>query len=106
MKENLSMAQIDSDKAKVSTLNKSLQDKNKEIELLKKQLEECAREMDKSTAVINSLNKTFDESIILSLYFISNLFNFANQFLLKTQKSIQKAANTMQPSNTNKESFI
>ncbi len=41
-----------------------MQERDKQIELLKKQLEEFAREMDKSTSVINNLNKTFYESNI------------------------------------------
>lgn len=64
MKDMLSRAQIDSDKVKVSALTKAVQERDKQIELLKKQLEEFAREMDKSASVINSLNKTFAESNI------------------------------------------
>ena len=63
MRESLSRTQIDSDKASVSALTKALQDKDGQIEILKKQLEDYAREMDKSAAVINNLNKTFYESI-------------------------------------------
>ena len=62
LKEKLSRAQIDSDKVTVSALTRAVQEKDKSIELLKKQLEEFAREMDKSTAVINNLNRTFNES--------------------------------------------
>ena len=39
-----------------------MQNKDGQIEILKKQLEDYAREMDKSAAVINNLNKTFYES--------------------------------------------
>ena len=62
MKESLSRSQIDSDKATVSALTKTIQERDKQIEFLKKQGEEFAKEMDKSTAVINNLNKTFNES--------------------------------------------
>ena len=62
LRDSLSRVKMDSDKATVSALAKTIQDKDKQIEILKKQAEEYAREMDKSTAVINNLNKTFYES--------------------------------------------
>ena len=62
LRDNLSRAHIDSDKATVSSMAKALQDKDAQIDILKKQLEDYAREMDKSAAVINNLNKTFYES--------------------------------------------
>ena len=62
LRDSLSRVKMDSDKATVSALAKTIQDKDKQIEILKKQAEDYAREMDKSTAVINNLNKTFYES--------------------------------------------
>lgn len=62
LNEQLSRAEIDSDKVTVSALAKTIQEKERQIELLKKNCEEYAKEMDKSYAVINNLNKTFDES--------------------------------------------
>lgn len=58
----LSKAQIDSDKVRVSALTKAVQERDKQIELLKKQAEEYAREMDKSASVIANLNKSAYES--------------------------------------------
>ena len=94
MKEMLSRAQIDSDKVKVSALTKvifsstlfqihsffnwnnekAVQERDKQIEILKKQLEEFAKEMDKSTSVINNLNKTFYESKFLMLKYKKKWF--------------------------------
>ena len=62
LKESLGRAQVDSDKSTVSSLSRAVAEKDRQIELLKRQCEEFAREMDKSTAVINNLNRTFDEN--------------------------------------------
>ena len=68
-KEILGRTQIDSDKATVSALSKTVGERDKQIEVLKKQCEEFSKEMDKSTAVINNLNKTFNESELIEYYF-------------------------------------
>jgi hypothetical protein len=65
MKDSITKAQVDSDKASVSVLTKALQEKDKQIDILKKQIDEYAKEMDKSAALINNLNQTFYESNIL-----------------------------------------
>ena len=64
MKETQSRAMMDSDKNSVSALSKAIQDRDKQIEMLKRQSEVFAQEMDKSAAVINNLNKTIYESKI------------------------------------------
>ena len=74
LKEKLTRAQIDSDKVTVSALTRAVQEKDKKIEFLKKQLEEYVREMDKSTAVINNLNRTFNESNYKNLIFTSLIY--------------------------------
>lgn len=62
-----------------------MQERDKQIELLKKQLEEFAREMDKSTSVINNLNKTFYESnISFSVILISIFSPYIFQFFFLT----------------------
>ena len=69
LRDSLDRTEMDSDKATVSSLTKTLGDKEKQIALLKQQIEDCRKEMDKSAAVINNLNKTFYESKLESNYF-------------------------------------
>lgn len=62
LKEGLGRAQLDSDKTTVTALTRAVAEKDRQMELLKRQCEEYAREMDKSTTVIQGLNKTFSEN--------------------------------------------
>ena len=58
---------MDSDKTSVASLTKALQDKDKQIDILKHQIEECTKEMDKSSALINNLNKNMSTSEFFSV---------------------------------------
>ena len=60
-KEEQNRHRLDTDKETVSALSKVLQEKDKQIEIFKKQIEEYAREMNKSAAVIQSMNETYHE---------------------------------------------
>jgi hypothetical protein len=62
LRAELDKVHYDSDKETVSALKKGLQDKDKQIEILKAQIEEHAREMDKTSAIMNNMNRTFQES--------------------------------------------
>jgi centrosomal protein CEP290 len=58
LEDQIKKFRMDSDKSLVANMLKAIQRKDKEIEILKEKVEECATEMDKSSAVINSLTKT------------------------------------------------
>lgn len=81
LKANLNMklksAEIDSDKNTVSALKKTLQERDKQILGLKQQIDECRKEIDKSTTTINNLNKSYYEN--------SKLFSKSNQYNLNKQ---------------------
>ena len=87
LKESLGRAQVDSDKSTVSSLSRAVAEKDRQIELLKRQCEEFAREMDKSTAVINNLNRTFDEN--------SKIFSKSGQYEIVIMSVRQKAVRTL-----------
>ena len=47
-------------------MGKGIQDKDKQIEILKQQIEEYTKEMDKSSAIISNLSKNALQSNILA----------------------------------------
>jgi centrosomal protein CEP290 len=77
LRENLDKNAIDSNQNTVSSLTKALNERDKQILVLKQQIEECKKEMDKSANVINSLNKTFYEN--------SKMFSKSHQYNLSKQ---------------------
>lgn len=58
LEDQIKKFRMDSDKGLVANMLKAIQQKDREIEILKEKVEDCAKEMDKSSAVINSLSKT------------------------------------------------
>jgi hypothetical protein len=66
LRDNLNKIKMDSDKTSVASLTKGIQDKDKQIEILKQQIEEYTKEMDKSSAIISNLSKNALQSNILA----------------------------------------
>ena len=63
LRDNLNRIKMDSDKTSVASLTKGLQDRDKQIEILKQQIVDCTKEMDKSAAIISNFNKNMMQSM-------------------------------------------
>ncbi|CAF0743692.1 unnamed protein product [Brachionus calyciflorus] len=77
LRENLGRQNMDSDKVTVSALQKVLKTKENEIQVLKKQLEDSTKEMEKSRNVIDALTRTMNENA--KMYSKSAYYNINKQ---------------------------